>query len=678
MRSVVPRVGMPTRNHCTSGKLICDILHIAKELVRQRSYDLTELAHVLLGKQRIVFEPEHVSMAYGNSGSLIDLLKSGLDDADTVLRIAYELNALPLANQLSQICGCLLSRVMAGGRSERNEWLLLHAFAERNFIAPEKLNPWQNRGRRPVNKVEDYSGDEDDDGHKPLKAAGKKKPAYSGGLVLEPKKGFYDKFILLLDFNSLYPSIIQEFNICFTTVGKQAITKAEPKEEPSEEGGEEVLDEVASLVLPSSSVSPGVLPSVLKKIIQSRHEVKKLMQGNNVPPELMAQYDIRQRALKLTANSMYGCLGFTHSRFYARPLASLITSKGRDILGSTRDYVTNMGLEVIYGDTDSVMVNSNSTNYDEVMKIGQKIKIEVNKHYRLLEIEVDGVFKTMLLLKKKKYAALGISKGPDGNFISKQELRGLDIVRRDWCPLSRNVGGYVVTQILQSDSMEKVVETIGNKLRDVAAKINDGKIDLSEYAIARQLARDPDSYSDAKSLPHVLVAQRLNKLAGAGRKFKAGDTMFYVICDDGSGVSSSHVQRAYHPDEIKNNDDQKLKIDTKYYLAQQIHPVVSRLCEPIPGLDAARIAELLGLDPSHYRKAIHHSSSGNGNEVADGLLAQFTQSITAPGEARFANCDKFTFSCPNCQAEIKVMNCWFIILQNLLHLVLLILRSIAH
>ena len=68
----------------------------------------------------------------------------------------------------------------------------------------------------------------------------------------------------------------------------------------------------------------------------------------------------------------------------------------------------------------------------------ERVKAEVNKRYKTLEIEIDGVYKTMLLLNKKKYAALTVTKGPDGEHVSK-ETKGLDLVRRDWCDLSRDV-----------------------------------------------------------------------------------------------------------------------------------------------------------------------------------------------------------------------------------------------
>ena len=163
-----------------------------------------------------MFEPDEVRSAFSDSASLLSLLESTLLDAKYALRIAAELNALPLAAQITNVCGNVLSRTLAGGRSERNEYLLLHAFTERGFIVPDKVY-----GRRPTTH---HAEDNDDEAETDAGAgrtkgkSGRRKPAYTGGLVLEPKRGFYDRYVLLVDFNSLYPSIIQEYNICFTTV----------------------------------------------------------------------------------------------------------------------------------------------------------------------------------------------------------------------------------------------------------------------------------------------------------------------------------------------------------------------------------------------------------------------------------------------------------------------------
>ena len=95
------------------------------------------------------------------------------------------------------------------------------------------------------------------------------------------------------------------------------------------------------------------------------------------------QYDIRQKALKLTANSVYGCLGFENSRFYCKPLAALITRNGRNLLMKTKDLVEQKHIEVIYGDTDSIMINTNLNDYDQVIKLGNMvgiIKIYINKY----------------------------------------------------------------------------------------------------------------------------------------------------------------------------------------------------------------------------------------------------------------------------------------------------------
>ncbi|XP_021372053.1 DNA polymerase alpha catalytic subunit-like [Mizuhopecten yessoensis] len=607
-----------TDKYITCGRLLCDVKISSRELIRSRSYDLTELANVILKQKRFELDYEQVRNMYQSAKQLLQLVEMTLVDSTLILRIMYELNVLPLALQITNICGNVMTRTLMGGRSERNEYLLLHAFTEKNFIVPDKE----------YKKKATSVSAEDEDGDVKAPTKGRRKPAYAGGLVLEPKRGFYDKYILLLDFNSLYPSIIQEFNICFTTVKRTEGEKQKTK------GEEDMFSE-----LPEPDLEPGILPTEIRKLVESRRQVKQMMKGD-ISHEQYTQYDIRQKALKLTANSMYGCLGFTFSRFYAKPLAALITGKGREILMKTKDLVQGMNLDVIYGDTDSIMVNTNCTDLDVVYKLGNKVKGEVNKLYRLLEIDIDGVFQSMLLLKKKKYAALNVTKGADGKYTTQRELKGLDIVRRDWSDLAKEAGNFVVDQILSGESKETVVENIHNKLMEVGEKVNDNQVPVELFFITKALTKNPEDYPDKKSLPHVQVALRFN--SKGGKKMRAGDTVPYIICQDGSTLAAS--QRAYHPDELAKSET--LTVDFKYYLAHQVHPVVSRLCDPIEGTDAAHLAECLGLEPAGYRQ----TSRTQDEEEEDALLGGTDMS----DEEKFKDCDRFKFKCPSasCGREI--------------------------
>lgn len=190
------------------GRMVCDIKLSAEELIKSRSYDLDTLCQLVLKTKetdRVDVSNEEINDMYESSDGIFRLITLTMQDASYVLRLMCELNVLPLALQITAICGNLMGRTLQGGRSERNEYLLLHAFTEKNYIVPDK-------------RVRELDQSQVMDSTQVATQAARKKPQYAGGLVLEPIKGFYDKFVLLMDFNSLYPSIIQEYNICFTTV----------------------------------------------------------------------------------------------------------------------------------------------------------------------------------------------------------------------------------------------------------------------------------------------------------------------------------------------------------------------------------------------------------------------------------------------------------------------------
>lgn len=233
---------------------------------------------------------------------------------------------------------------------------------------------------------------------------------------------------------------------------------------------------------PDSNEPLGILPRLIATLVSRRREVKKLMKDKRATKEELALWDTKQMALKLTANSMYGCLGYTQSRFYARPLAMLTTFRGREILRSTKELAESQQLQVIYGDTDSVMINTSADNIQDALKVGNEFKRAVNDRYRLLEIDVDNIFRRLLLHAKKKYAAISMSQ-VDGKYVDKLEVKGLDMKRREYCALSKEVSSKLLNEILSGEDPEVVLNKIHDYLRELVVKMKEFTIPVQKYVI---------------------------------------------------------------------------------------------------------------------------------------------------------------------------------------------------
>ena len=679
-----------------SGRLMVDTQLLAKEfLPGQRMYTLQHLVESQLGPDRRKDEIDQCSLPslLTRSTDLLRMVDRNELDCALVLSLMSRMQLLPLTKQLTNLAGNTWSRTLRSVRSERVEWLLLHEFHQLKFVIPEKYSKREKDGSRGGrSEADDGQTAEGDnvrhDNHgertavsgKPA-AAGVRdtvhkvgsrrrgKPLYSGGLVLEPKRGFYDRFILLLDFNSLYPSIIQEFNICFTTVKPASINHTQHHTAHSavtpvlheSSRADEVDDAEVDLIhnsdvgaiapLPDPSLPQGHLPRVLQLLVARRREVKRLL-ATCSDQSRRAQLDIRQKALKLVANSMYGCLGFVNSRFYSPHLAALITSQGRDILSSSVDLCAAIGANVIYGDTDSLMIDTGSASMEQALQLGASIKQAINKKHRVLEIDIDGVYRNMLLLRKKKYAALRVTDNGAGSKQYVREVKGLDMVRRDWCGLSKEVSSKVLNFLLSDKQRDDVIESVVLALDAVGKAVRALSVPLDHFVITKQLTKSTSDYSDAHNQPHVQVALAM---AQNGDKVRNGDIVPYVVCKGDGPVP----KRCYHPSTVMAASG-GLSVDVDYYLENQILPPVARLCGVMEELDQPRIAACLGLDHTRFRHTAdersgsggqHWSGRGGGVDEDEEELMSLS-AIRGDQEHRFRDCDRVRLTCAICQQPV--------------------------
>jgi DNA polymerase alpha subunit A len=328
----------------------------------------------------------------------------------------------------------------------------------------------------------------------------------------------------------------------------------------------------------------------------------------------------------------------------------MVTSMGRETLQRTVDIAQNtVGLEVIYGDTDSIMINTRLNDESDLRKVrelGERVKKEVNRLYKTLELEIDGIFRSMLLLKKKKYAAKTVEELPNGQIKYGQELKGLDLVRRDWCIQSKDSGRYVTDQILSGHDSEVVIGNVLSHLEGLAAKMRNGELALEKYVITKGLSKHPNDYPDAKALPHVQVAKVMLE---QNRPVNTGDHIPYVITapieasePDPKGPSPS--ERARHPEDIARSGG-TLKPDVEWYLVNQILPPIARLCEPIEGLSQPVLADKLGLDGSKFNQTARHY------EMDESELIDYTPASLLKDEERFKSVRKLRLYCSSCGTD---------------------------
>lgn len=611
-----------------AGRLLCDISNEMGQSLTMKcqSWELPEMYEVVCREKYTPIEVNLSNPAIAQDAQ--KFLRVSAENAISVKIIgktAFGMKILSLSRELTNLAGNAWSHTLGGTRAGRNEYILLHEFTKEGYIVPDKESRAQkNQNQKNDPQLHDDNNNNDNEENNSTN----KKSKYIGGLVFEPEKGLHKNYILVMDFNSLYPSIIQEFNICFTTVERSQLKDDELPKVPSKTG------------------EMGVLPRLLQQLVNRRREVKNKIKAKGISDIEKSQLDVEQMALKVTANSMYGCLGYVNSRFYAKPLAMLVTTKGREILMDTRQLAESIGLNVVYGDTDSVMIDTNCDVFNEAIKVGNDFKGQVNQRYKLLEIDIDNVFKRLLLHSKKKYAALNSTMTADGEKLN-LEVKGLDMRRREYCPLSKETSEFVLNKILISNDPDEALNEIYEYLESITKKFDSNEIPMVKLRINTKLSKDPSKYPGGKSMPAVQVALRMQKL---GKIVKAGNVMTFVITDYKQEDGTSVAERARSLNEIlstnktaETNGTESYKPDKLYYLEKQLMNPIIRLLEKIPGFDIVRLAQVFGLDSHRFETRARAHAHENELQPLES---------TIPDVDRFRDVQNFELECPHCSSTL--------------------------
>lgn len=263
---------------------------------------------------------------------------------------------------------------------------------------------------------------------------------YEGATVIEPTRGYYDVPIATLDFASLYPSIMQAHNLCYTTLlNKNAVDKLGFKKD------EDYIVTPNGDLFCTAKIRKGLLTQILEELLGARKRARKEL-AQEKDPFKKAVLNGRQLALKISANSVYGITGATVGKLPCLAIASSTTSYGRQMIEKTRDEVQKRytiangyshDAEVIYGDTDSVMVKFGPNDLAKAMELGEEAANYVSsKFIKPIKLEFEKVYFPYLLINKKRYAGLYWT---NPNKWDKMDSKGIETVRRDNCRLVQTV-----------------------------------------------------------------------------------------------------------------------------------------------------------------------------------------------------------------------------------------------
>lgn len=452
-------------------------------------------------------------------------------------------------------------------------------------------------GRRFLERRGELDGDEDappskrpryqaSDGRDPVATdqGGKSVRAnYDGASVLTPKVGLYHASpVACLDFASLYPSIMIGYNLCHTTLVSDDVDG----EELTSRGLAE-RSPVGHYFL-RAETKKGILPDILENLLTERDAVKRRMKDARLSDTERSVLDGQQSALKLAANSMYGDCGAQKGKLFNVAIPSSVTAYGRRLLFTAKAFIESShdGVEIVYGDTDSLMVHMRWIDDDRIWRAAdasEAMATGVTEHIARtpIRLQAENVFRPFLLVSKKRYAysvqesltAVAKVARERGDDVAsamlaaappKLKFKGLEIVRRDNCQFASELQRCTLEQIMVV-GREYDHRTVIASVKERLGLLLNGRVQTDCLIIHKEWKRHTKNPT-----PHDELAKKL-ATRDPGSAPRPGDRLQYVIVR-GAGPLATRSE------DPKYVSERGLQVDYGYYaklIANQLSTVLS-------------------------------------------------------------------------------------------------------
>jgi DNA polymerase zeta len=399
-------------------------------------------------------------------------------------------------------------------------------------------------------------------------------------LVMEPQSAFYSSPVLVLDFQSLYPSVMIAYNYCYSTClgrivnwrGQNKMGFMDFKREP--QLLELVKDHINIAPNGMMYVKPEMRKSLLAKmlgeILETRVMVKSGMKQDKDDRTLQQLLNNRQLALKLLANVTYGYTSASFSgRMPCSEIADSIVQTGRETLEKAIAIIhatDKWGAEVVYGDTDSLFIHLKGRTKDQAFTIGEEIAAAITAaNPRPIKLKFEKVYHPCVLLAKKRYVGFKYEhrnqKEPDF------DAKGIETVRRDGTPAEQKIEEKALKLLFRTSDLSQI------KLyfQEQCAKIMEGRISIQDFLFAKEVKLG--TYSDRGPPPPGALIATKRMLADPRAEPQYGERVPYVVITGAPGARL--IDRCVSPETLLQNDH--LELDAEYYISKNLIPPLERI-----------------------------------------------------------------------------------------------------